>query len=163
MVYIICSEPSGFLSFNLSYINSMYAVGERHFGPSYEKSDRAFTICLARESKANQRIKREGGVANPRRSVVPKSRLKSRKKARNNGMHQFLVPPMNSGRLKVGLATTAPANNCRIATTIRHSNQTCRLIDEELQRKRAAVNSFFPRTIIGRLANPGSPVIVGTS
>ena len=43
----------------------MYAAGKEHLGPGYEKSGSALTVCLSRESKANQCIEREGGVADP--------------------------------------------------------------------------------------------------
>jgi hypothetical protein len=67
---------------------------------------------------------------------------------------------MNSGRLNVGLATTAP--NKKLSDC--HQNQykrTCRLIDEELQRERAAMDGFFPRAIIGRPPDPSIPVLIG--
>jgi len=74
--------------------------------------------------------------------------------------HQFLVPPINSGKLNVGLATTAPAKKLKYDSRYQHE-QTCRFIYEKLQRQSAAMNSFFPRAIIGRPPDPGIPVVSG--
>jgi hypothetical protein len=67
---------------------------------------------------------------------------------------------MNSGRLNVGLATTAPDRKLRDGNQ-NHHKRTCRLVDKKLQRERAAMNRFFPRAIIGRSPNPGIPVVIG--
>jgi hypothetical protein len=67
---------------------------------------------------------------------------------------------MNSGRLNVGLATTAPNRKLRDCNQNRHK-RTCGLVDKKLQRERAAMNRFFPRAIIGRPPNPGIPVVIG--
>jgi len=66
---------------------------------------------------------------------------------------------MNSGRLNVGLATTAPKK--KLSDYHKHKHKrTCGLIDEKFQRERAAMNSFFPRAIIGRPPDPGIPVVI---
>jgi hypothetical protein len=38
---------------------------------SFEEIGRKCTICLMREPKTKQGVKREGGIANPRGSVIP--------------------------------------------------------------------------------------------
>lgn len=124
-----------------------------------------YTIRLMREAKPNQGVKCKGGIANPRGSVIPASSLSCRAIAHlaTIGMtetYQFLVPPMNSGRLNVGLATTAPAEELRDCSRYQHE-QTCRFIYKELQRQGASMNSFFPRAIIGGPADPGIPVVTG--
>ena len=89
------------------------------------------TVCLISEAESNEGIQCEGGIANPRgTSIVISSHTHGNSKRENrpivpvlrNGSnqlghlgytsatHQFLVPPINSGRLNVGLATTAPNN-----------------------------------------------------
>jgi hypothetical protein len=67
---------------------------------------------------------------------------------------------MNSGRLNVGLATTAPNRMLRYCNTYHHK-RTCGLVDKKLQRERATMNRFFPRAIIGRTPNPRIPVVIG--
>jgi hypothetical protein len=67
---------------------------------------------------------------------------------------------MNSGRLNVGLATTAP--NKKLSDYHQDQNKrTCGLIGEELQRERTAMDGFLPRAIIGRLPDPSIPVVNG--
>lgn len=68
---------------------------------------------------------------------------------------------MNSGRLNVGLATTAPRRNLKDCDQNQHK-RTCGLVDEKLQRESAAMDRFFPRAIICRPPNPGIPVVIGS-
>lgn len=73
--------------------------------------DNNCTVGLTRETKTDQGIEREGGIANPRCPVIPNQVSVIEKQRQANyaaETHQFLVPPINSGRLNVGLATTAP-------------------------------------------------------
>ena len=123
------------------------------------------TVSLLCETKSNQGVECKGGVANPRRSVVPEliRFLVVENHCETKCMsetHQFLVPPINSGRLNVGLATTAPTKWLKYESRHQHK-QTCRFIYEKLQCQSAAVNSFLPRAIIGRPPDPGIPVVMG--
>lgn len=68
------------------------------------------TIRLLCVPKPNERVERERRVPDPRGTVVPKPRTVSSRNREDGLTHQLRVPPMNSGRENVGLATTAPRN-----------------------------------------------------
>jgi len=76
--------------------------------------------------------------------------------------YQFLVPPIYSGRLKVGLATTAPGCEPRMHETCtpQKSALTCRFVYQKLERQSAAVDSLFPGPLVGGFAYPIIPVFV---
>lgn len=127
--------------------------------------DSECTISLSCETKPNQGVECKGGIANPRRPVVPvliRFSVVENQCATKcmSETHQFLVPPINSGRLNVGLATTAPAKKSKYDSRHQHK-QTCRFIYKKLQCQSAAINSFLPRTIIGGPPDPSIPVVMG--
>lgn len=103
--------------------------------------------------------------------VVPMHSRWAREVCEEGQAHQFLVPPIYSGKLNVGLATTAPIkweeskrnmNKVMVKFNNRpkQSVRTSRLIDEQLQRQRASMHSLFPWTLVSGFPDPRIPVTI---